>query len=887
MRTRFAISALLTMSFTVAVLLPAGVGQDKPKTKPPIEEEEDPKAPKKPMPGTKPPVSEEEDPGAAKGEFAWKPGSPVNLAEEAKKNWGHPEIPKHFGEFAIPHDVVISGNQKEYKVKPLPKKLDPFAPGTLTSQTVETLKPDGSVAEKFNLAAIQEVRQYEQQILRRVGNWVENGLGAPGVGMPAPPRHRVLLAGEMLLTEGLRFHQQAKTDKVRAGNEWAATEQKLQADIRGIQLARVRALAEAKAWASAEALAKYLYEQDRHAQPVREAVEHVWVARAQTYWEAGKFGDVRKHLENLPRVYPLVPGKATEAMQDRLRERSSDLIKKGMDAVAQGKNSQARQFLYEAEMSWPGLPQVRDLRKKLAEYPVLLVGVRQLPTNLHPTTAQLDVDRIASRLVFEPLVKLRDGPSARDGYVYRLGVEAPVVGPGGWEFAVPRDLAWSDGKPVTAADITRSLQLVSHPDSSSYDPAAAELLKPLPFDDPQRLTIALTRSHFDPCAMMTFDVVSAAQFPENGSPRTPASRTPIGTGPYMFDRADSEVAVFLVNPHFRRAHAPNGPIIKEVHFVKYDDFNEAKDMLAAGKLHMLLDLHTNEKEALESAGKEHYEVFTPTEQPTDLKSASLANPRVYFLAPNFRRAALKNDSLRKAIALAIDRERVLDDVFRGKGAKFHHALNGPFPIGSWAWNPKVDNRDPFNLRLAQDQLARARKELGTIDPLTLTYAADDAAADLACKSIRSLLDAEGIKLKITLKPMPRDQLLAELHKERPEFDLLYTHLDFTTEALAIWPLFDSKGLNGKGQNFIGYPPDGKLHQYLQEIQTSRDVQEVRRATHNLHEMMMLEEMPLIPLWQIDRHVAIHRSVRFPRPPGLHPLWVFDDLEAWRFVEEAK
>jgi hypothetical protein len=39
-------------------------------------------------------------------------------------------------------------------------------------------------------------------------------------------------------------------------------------------------------------------------------------------------------------------------------------------------------------------------------------------------------------------------------------------------------------------------------------------------------------------------------------------------------------------------------------------------------------------------------------------------------------------------------------------------------------------------------------------------------------------------------------------------------------------------------------------------------------------------MTLIPLWQLDRHVAVHKSLRDAR---IHPLWLFDNVEHWRLV----
>jgi hypothetical protein len=43
-------------------------------------------------------------------------------------------------------------------------------------------------------------------------------------------------------------------------------------------------------------------------------------------------------------------------------------------------------------------------------------------------------------------------------------------------------------------------------------------------------------------------------------------------------------------------------------------------------------------------------------------------------------------------------------------------------------------------------------------------------------------------------------------------------------------------------------------------------------------------MPLIPLWQLDTHYAVHRSLAVPMGPAeplIDPLLVFTDVESWK------
>ena len=56
---------------------------------------------------------------------------------------------------------------------------------------------------------------------------------------------------------------------------------------------------------------------------------------------------------------------------------------------------------------------------------------------------------------------------------------------------------------------------------------------------------------------------------------------------------------------------------------------------------------------------------------------------------------------------------------------------------------------------------------------------------------------------------------------------------------------------------------------------------MRQFTHNVHQLF-IGEMPFVPLWQLDTHIAVHDSVQtVPEPSRLDPLRVFQNLEEWQ------
>jgi ABC-type transport system substrate-binding protein len=290
-----------------------------------------------------------------------------------------------------------------------------------------------------------------------------------------------------------------------------------------------------------------------------------------------------------------------------------------------------------------------------------------------------------------------------------------------------------------------------------------------------------------------------------------------------------------------------------------------------GRWQMLVEAGSKEVEEL--SGQPQSLIFTPTEP----KSSMLTNSRIYFLAINHRKPYLQNVKAREAIYYAIDRKGILDKVFRGKNRNQHQELNGPFPLDSWAYDMNAYN--PAQKSAYQPfQASAARNNAGNVPELKLVVLADDAQGQAACALMKDDLAKANIQAVIT--PMSSTALLAELTKDQPNFDLLYTSYDFDSEALNIQPLLDAEAANGKGRNFMGYQvqqPDNQLMQLLRASQTSRDFNTVQRQMFAIHDHIIKNAI-FVPLWQLDRPIAVHRSLdNYNR---FHPLYVFEGTENW-------
>jgi peptide/nickel transport system substrate-binding protein len=527
--------------------------------------------------------------------------------------------------------------------------------------------------------------------------------------------------------------------------------------------------------------------------------------------------------------------------------------------------------------------------------PVLYVGVRSLPERLSPATAWTDPERQAVELIFERLVREVYDDELGERYVPGLAEELPQVIPGGRRCRLARDAYWSNGKRVTAKDVRDTILRLLNPKLPWRTSEWTELMGPLVVSDktPFRIVFHYRHGFLDPLLPLSFHVLPQGPLRADD----PAfAKAPIGSGPFLYAGRQAQegrqYAIFPANPHYRPGAGQ--PCIREVRFFAWGDLlRDVQD--PARPWHLLLDVPTDTLAALQERGV------------GDVRT--LQERRVYFLAINHRVEPLKNPALRRALAHGLDREGILTACFRGghpsnrviavlgaaaaAAAKplcvshrgFHRAANGPYPPQSWACAPP--ERVPaslYNVEKARSFLGAAQKDGIVKVELTLKYPNDDPHVEMACREIARQLAAlgESVQCPVTLKliGLPPHQLREAL--ERRDYQLAYHHVDYGSEAYWLWPLFDNspQALAEGGSNYLGYANDGVLVSLFRRAMAHRDFSRVRELSHDIH-ARLFETMPLIPLWQLDTHLAVHPDLT---PSQLDPLLVFGGVAHWKLKE---
>jgi ABC-type oligopeptide transport system substrate-binding subunit len=273
-----------------------------------------------------------------------------------------------------------------------------------------------------------------------------------------------------------------------------------------------------------------------------------------------------------------------------------------------------------------------------------------------------------------------------------------------------------------------------------------------------------------------------------------------------------------------------------------------------------------------------------------------------MLAVNHSRPYMQSKALRQGLSMAIDRDAILNDVYRA-GTKFHKPLNGPFPPDSWA-TPKgpggqvvpLVNRD-----LAVTRLQSYLTEKSAQTEVRLLYPLSDPLAALACKKIKEHVDslfkdATGRKFTIQLEPVTMSELKLRVEDEH-RYDLAYVPFDYPDDwyPFALGAMLDPQVAERGGRNWMCYGKEGadaedtRLSLLLNnDLRAFREFGQLSAKTAEAHKLFN-ECVPFIPLWQLDRHMLIHNSVKVyledsPKPVSpkvLNPTTLFQGIAYWR------
>jgi peptide/nickel transport system substrate-binding protein len=289
--------------------------------------------------------------------------------------------------------------------------------------------------------------------------------------------------------------------------------------------------------------------------------------------------------------------------------------------------------------------------------------------------------------------------------VPELATEVPTLRNGGISangltitYHLRKGVRWHDGAPFDARDVIFSWHAILNPRNNVLTRTGYDDIASMRAPDPHTVVVALHKPYAP--AVATFFGPSLAPMcilPAHilGSladiNRVAYGRMPVGTGPFIFDRYESQSRIVLrANPDYWRG----APKIKEVDFLIVPDPNTRALMMRTGEADLYYQPADNLIAELASI--------------PDVHTIDLSFNEFWYLVFNAQRPPLDDVRVRRAVAMSVDRDYVIKAVAGGLGSP----ANGDQPSYSWAFDP--DARAPrFDPAIAERLLTRAGWLLGS------------------------------------------------------------------------------------------------------------------------------------------------------------------------------
>ena len=258
-------------------------------------------------------------------------------------------------------------------------------------------------------------------------------------------------------------------------------------------------------------------------------------------------------------------------------------------------------------------------------------------------------------------------------------------------FKLRRAVMFHDGSPVTADDVRFSLEVVCHKDNvrslelyvrshaqirgcSEYREGRVDRVEGIEVLDSHTLRVRLT----EPSAAFLVSAASTGVLPRarygsipvKAMPQHPLSRAPIGTGPFSFvEWREGDRLVLKANPHYFLGRPKLDGLV--VRFIE-DPATRLLEFKNGGL---------------------HFAFFAPV-APNDFAAAA-GDPRLVpkayrgiwhrFFAMDVTNPLFADARVRQALSHAFDRERILQDVWDGRG----RIVNGPLDPALPEFNSRV------------------------------------------------------------------------------------------------------------------------------------------------------------------------------------------------------
>ncbi len=496
------------------------------------------------------------------------------------------------------------------------------------------------------------------------------------------------------------------------------------------------------------------------------------------------------------------------------------------------------------------------------EYTEGLVGS---PRYLNPLLAPAnDVDLDISSLVFSGLFRRDKNLTLVPDLAtaYNLSQDQKI-----YTVSLRKSVKWNDGENLNADDVVFTFEGIQNPDFHS--PLAPEF-RGVKLEKVDDYTIKFTLPEpYEPFLNnLTFGILPKHLWSEIApinANLAEYNQKPVGSGLFQFKSLTKDRLGQIISYSFIRNESYYGtkPYLKKITFKFYPDFKSAVQALKGKEIDGLNFLPKEFEGTIKTKGLAYYSFELPE------YTALFFNPK--------NNDALKDKTVRQALAYGIDRQKMIDEILKGEG----RIVNGPILPGFLGFNPDIKqyNYDP---KTAGDLLDRAgwklesglRKNKDKNLEITLTTV-DQPENYRVLELIKK--NWEGLGIKINLQVVPVNLIRKEIIKPRNYNILLYSEIIGSDPDP--FPFWHSSQVRDPGLNLAAIL-NRRVDQLLEDARKTNDP-EVKKTKYLEFQNILAEEVPAIFLYNpIYTYVATDKIRGIELKRIIIPSDRFIGIENW-------
>ncbi|MGQ9628755.1 MAG: ABC transporter substrate-binding protein [bacterium] len=460
-------------------------------------------------------------------------------------------------------------------------------------------------------------------------------------------------------------------------------------------------------------------------------------------------------------------------------------------------------------------------------------------------------------MIFDGLISIDDNATAVPALAtkWESSAEGRV-----WTFYLRKDVRFHDGREFTSADVVFTFDKILDPSIRSPHASQYGVLDGWKAKDKYTVEFRL-RYPYDPFLLLMNQPIVPKHLLERVKDwqSAPFNRSPVGTGPYIFERwVPGDRIVLRAN----RSYWGGRPNIDRITVKAFATMEEMVEGLKIGSVDFIPTMSPRNFDALKGS--------------VDIETAKYETFSMDFIAFNFRQGLPFQDrEVRQALCYAIDRRALVESVLGGQG----RVINGPIPPFSWAYNKKLDEIYPYDVDKAKAMLeAEGWKDSdgdGVLDyygrPFRFTLITNSGNERRIAVASRILEDWKRVGVDVSLKLVDWKELVENYIIGRKEpFDALLTGFDNIISPDGYW-LFHSAAIE-EGLNFISFR-DPRVDRLLEESRYNIPIvkdgegkgseENPRKALYDEYQLVIASELPYIFLYTRFEMVGYSKRLFIP------------------------